>query len=363
MLWDVRRHKNCIVTMRVSIKGFKLLRPVARKTKCRVRILKKRGLPFLTNRYRRRKAFFAGAFLFILLIYVMTSFIWSIEITGNKELDGGHIEKALADNGIKPGVLKFGIDTEEAVTGLMSDIRELSWVSIVVRGTKVKVQLKERKLPPVVVPKDQPCDIVALKDGIIRQIIVTYGIEAVTEGDTVKKGQVLISGSVPIKNEKDSFKLVHAMGEVKARTWYEAGSPVRLEETEKVRTGNVHKNYSLVLFAKRLDLFHKKAGYEDFDSVEVRHKLKIGEDLIFPFELITETFYENRLVQARISEEEAKKTASDNAWKAVMEEMPPDTPIVKSNVSFTEDDETGMTAKVTVECLEEIGTVRVMGGN
>lgn len=363
MLWDIRRHKNNLVTMRVSVKGFKLLRPVARKTKCRVRIVKKRGLPFLSNRYRKRKAFFAGAFLFILLMYIMTSFIWSVEITGNKELESGYVEKALAENGIRPGVLKYGIDTKKAVAGLMTDIRELAWVSIDVRGTKVKVQLKERKPLPQMVAKDEPCNIVALKDGMIKQIIVTDGIEAVAEGDTVKKGQVLISGSIPVKNEKDAYRLVHAMGTVKARTWYETRCPVRLEEVEKVRTGNVMKNYSLVLFAKRLELFHKRVGYEDYDYVEVKQKLMIGEDLVFPFELVTDSFYENRLVKVKVSEDEAQKTASDTAWKAAMEEMPPDTPIIRSEVKIVEDEELGPVAKVTVECLEEIGTEQAIGGN
>lgn len=363
LLWDIRRHKNSIVTMRVSINGFKLLRPVARKTKCRVRILKKRGLPFLSNRYRKRKTFFAGAFLFILLMYVMTSFIWNVEITGNKELTVDFIEKVLADNGISTGTLKFGIDTEKAVTGMMTGIRELAWVSIDVKGTKVKVQIRERKPLPQMVPEDEPCDIVALRDGMIKQVIATNGIEAVVEGDTVKKGQVLISGSIPVKNEKDKYRLVHAMGTVKARTWYEALCPVKLEEIEKIRTGRIIKNYSLVLFTKKLDLFHKKISYEDFDNVEVRQKLKIGEDLVFPFELVVDTFYENSLVRAKISEDEARKTASDNAWKTVTGEMPPDTPIVKSNVSFIEDDELGTVAKVTIECLEDIGTTQMIGGN
>lgn len=363
LLWDIKRQKDCIVTMRVSIKGFKLLRPVARKTKCRVRILKKRGLPFISNRYRKRKAFFAGAFLFVLLIYVMTSFVWSVEITGNKELEAKIVEDALADNGIRPGVLKFGIDTEKAVTGMMTGIRELAWISIDVKGTKVKVQLRERKPLPQMVPKDEPCDVVAVKDGMIKQVIASEGIEAVKEGDTVKKGQILITGRIPVKNEKDKFRLVHAMGVVKARTWYEARCPVRFEETEKVRTGRVVKNYSLVLFTMKIDLFHKKAGFDDYDSIEIRQKLKIGDDLVFPFELETESFYENELVRTRISEDEARKNASDNAWKTVMEEMPPETPIIKSDMSIIEDDELGPVAKVTVECLEDIGITQAIGGN
>lgn len=349
--------------MKVSINGFKLLRPVVRKTKCRVRILKKRGLPFLSSRYRKRKTFLAGAFLFVLLMCTMTSFVWSIEISGNKNLTVEFVEKALAENGIKPGAPKLSINTEKAVTRLMTNVEELAWISIDIKGTKVKVQLRERKPLPQMVPKNEPCSIVAVKDGMIRQIVVTDGIEAVKEGDTVKKGQLLISGSIPIKNEETKFRLVHAMGSVSARTWYEAVCPVKLEEVTKVRTGRESRNYTVVLFAKKLELFHKKTSYEEYESTEVRHKLTIGENLVFPFEIVVDTRYENRLETRQISEEEAKTEAMENAWKTVMDEMPPETPIIKSDTAFVEDDELGMLARVTLECIEEIGTTQAIGGN
>ncbi|MGB4648964.1 MAG: sporulation protein YqfD, partial [Acetivibrionales bacterium] len=82
LLWNVRIQKEHRVTARMSISGFRLIRPVARKTGCRVRLLKKTGLPFVFNKYRRRKAFFAGAVLFFILLNVLASFIWSIEISG-----------------------------------------------------------------------------------------------------------------------------------------------------------------------------------------------------------------------------------------------------------------------------------------
>ena len=148
LLWDIMRHKSTILTMKVSINGFKLLRTVARKSKCRVRIVRKKGLPFLFNRYRRRKAFVEGAVVFVFVVYLMTSFIWNVEITGNKELETSYIESMLSSHGIRPGVLKYSIDTKKIVSDLMLGEEKLSWISIDVRGTKVKIQLRERVIPP-----------------------------------------------------------------------------------------------------------------------------------------------------------------------------------------------------------------------
>lgn len=363
LLWDVRVQKEQLVTMKLSINGFKLLRPIARKTKCRVRLLKKIGLPFIFNRYRRRKAFFAGAILFVVLIYAMTSFIWSVEITGNKELQTSQLENVLAQHGIRAGVLKYRINTDSAVTGMLLDMKDISWISIVVRGTKVKIELRERIMVPEIVPKNVPCDIVALKDGFIKQVIATEGVEAVGEGDTVKKGQVLISGKIPLKGEDNKFRLVHAMGTVSARTWYEEQVPVKLTEVQRLRTGKIINNNSLILFSWKMDILHKKNKFQNYATVEVKKKLSIGKDLVFPIEWVTVRFYEEKLVQASIKVEDAKEAAADNAYKKVMEQLPEGAMVIKKNVKFIEGEGSGLTAKVTLECIEDIGTSKQIGGN
>jgi len=265
-MWDVRMQSKRLVTMRMTIKGFRLVRPAARKSGCRVRLLKKTGMPFVFNRYRRRKAFFAGAVLFILLINLLASFIWSIEIVGNNELETSFIEGMLESNGIRTGALKYGINTDRAVERMMLEIDKLSWISIYIRGTKVKVELRERRDIPEIVPRHVPCDIVAQKDGIIKQVIAKEGIEAVGEGDTVKKGQVLISGSIPLKGPENENRLVHAMGIVNARTWYEEESPVVTDKTVRLKTGRVIRDSALILFSWKLDLFHRKNSFKYYTA-------------------------------------------------------------------------------------------------
>jgi similar to stage IV sporulation protein len=349
--------------MKLSINGFKLIRPIARKTKCKVRLLKKVGLPFILNRYRRRKAFFAGAILFAILIYAMTSFIWSVEIKGNKTLQTSRLETALAGNGISTGILKYRINTERAVTRMMLENKDISWISIAVKGTKVKVELRERAQIPEIIPKNVPCDIVAKKDGMIKQVIATEGVEAAGEGDTIKKGQVLISGKIPLKGEENKFRMVHAMGTVSARTWYEERVPVILTAVERLRTGKVIKDHALVLFSWKMDILHKKNKFQDYAFVEVRKKLSFGEDFVFPMEWVTKSYYEEKLVEATINEADAREAAADEAFKKVMKQLPEEAKVVKKNVKYIEDEDKGLIAEVTLECVEDIGTSKRIGGN
>ncbi len=362
-LWDVRVQGEKTRTMRMSIKGFKLIRSIARKAKCRVRLLKKAGLPFVFNKYRRRKAFFAGAALFFVLIMVLSSFIWSVEITGNKTLQSAELEEALARKGVRTGILKFRIDADSAVTGMMLDMEELAWISIVVRGTKVKVDVRERKEMPVVIARHIPCDVIAAKDGIIKQVIATGGIEAVNVGDTVQRGQVLISGNIPLKGEKAGYKLSHAMGSVSARTWYEEEVPVITSQIERLKTGKIINDHALMLFSWKLDILHKKNRFKTYSVSEIRKKLSIGEDLVFPIELVTVRYVEEKLVDAVINEQTAKETAAELAYKRAIAKVPDDAQIVKKNVRFTTDENGESFARVTIECIEDIGVSRQIGGN
>ncbi|HHW30545.1 MAG TPA: sporulation protein YqfD [Clostridiaceae bacterium] len=354
-LWDIKKHKGTSLIMKISIRGFRALRPIARKTKCRVSIIDKKGLPFMLNRYRRRKTFVAGAFIFIAVIYFLTSFIWEVEVSGNKELDQQYLLDRLSAVGVKPGVIKYGIDTDKVVNYLMHNIKELSWVSVSLRGTKVKVEVAERREIPELIDINTPCDIVAARDGIIKNIIVKNGVGVQKAGDTVVKGQVLISGLIPIRGTDGEVKPVHAMGSVIARTWYEENVKVSQQVIEKVRTGNYVDNIYISLIIKSFNLINREIKFENYDKIEIKKRVKLGEDIILPLEYVIERYYEEKDVIKEIDIEEAKELAAIEAEKNVLEKIPDNAKIVKSDLEYIDLEDGTTIARMTVECEEEIG--------
>ncbi len=361
-LWDIKRQNNSKMTLKVSIKGFKMIRPIAKKTRCRVGILKKRGLPFVLNKYRRRKAFAIGAVAFIVLFYVMTSFIWAIEITGNNKIDTQIILNKLADYGAKPGIFKYRINTHDIVNNMILDMNEFAWVGVSVKGTKIKVNVVERTKPPQLIPKNEPCNIVAYKDGVIQTIFAKSGQEEVKEGDTVTKGQILISGTVISPNKEVEPKQVHSTGTVMARTWYEERVVVSTRLREKVRTGQKKDNYTLVIFSKPIKLFHKDTPFNNYDKIEINKSLALG-DLVFPFELKIDRYYEDRVSEKKISLEVAKKNAVKEAEEKIFQNIPEGVQVLKKEIDYIETEDGTLEASVIVECLEDIGTTERIGGN
>ena len=81
-LWNLRPAKGAY-EMNIRVRDFRRLRPMVRKSRAKVRITQKRGVPFFIHKYRGRKLFFTGSVIAICLIFLLSSFIWRIQIDGN----------------------------------------------------------------------------------------------------------------------------------------------------------------------------------------------------------------------------------------------------------------------------------------
>jgi len=81
-LWNTKIRRSTHAEVNVGIKDFKRIKEVARKTQCRININAKCGVPFIMNRYRKRKIFGIFLVLIICLIYTQSMFVWNIQIEG-----------------------------------------------------------------------------------------------------------------------------------------------------------------------------------------------------------------------------------------------------------------------------------------
>ena len=122
------------------------------------------------------------------------------------------------------------------------------------------------------------------------------------------------SGTIPSKDEKKGSKLVHAMGTVIARTWYEEEAPVVLKQTERLRTGKEINDHSLILFSWKLDILQRKNKFRDYTVLESRKKLSLGE-YGFPHRVVTVKYMEEKLIEAVINEEDAKAQPYKQLYK------------------------------------------------
>lgn len=85
-LWQIKRKNNIVVETNILIKDFKKLKKIAKKTKTRIRIQRKDGVPFIVKKYKNRKVFIFLFFAVMISIFTLSRFIWNIEIFGNDKI-------------------------------------------------------------------------------------------------------------------------------------------------------------------------------------------------------------------------------------------------------------------------------------
>ena len=80
LIWNLKREKGVRLLLNIGIQDYYKAVNIAKKLKCRVKIVKKRGIPFIANKYRKRKIFLASIFIIIIAIYASSNYVWNIEI-------------------------------------------------------------------------------------------------------------------------------------------------------------------------------------------------------------------------------------------------------------------------------------------
>lgn len=227
------RRENAI-QMEIDAENFKKLRPLVRKTHVKIHILNRHGPAFFFYRHKRRWWFLLGMTVFAGMIYMLSLFVWQIDIDGNRKYTDALILQALAQMDVKTGCRKSEIDLPKIEEELRIMYNEITWVSASITGTKLQIELREgdlkisgssgggktgnvkrvenrennSKTQNGESETDLPANLVADEDAIITNLVVRRGTVAVRYGDEVKKGDVLIEGKVYIYNEDETLKKV-----------------------------------------------------------------------------------------------------------------------------------------------------------
>ena len=355
IIWNLKRDKNVKLELNVGISDVKKIAKIVRKTKCKMKIIKKKGLPFLFNRYKKRKIFF-GFLLFIIIVLSITSnFVWNIQIIqqGDEKIDTSSFYKDIEEAGLKIGIKKSGINTKEIINKIRIKRNDISWLGIEIKGTNVIVKVVKSTEKPEIIDEEDYCNIIANKPGIITKINAQNGSLAVKVGDTVNTGTTLINGWM--EGKYTGIRYVHARGEIQAKVWYEKNKKIAYKTTEKRKTENFEKKYTIKLNNFEINLSKKLPKFEIYDTITEEKKIKIFSDFYLPISIVKTTYNEEIEETKTYNVEEAKILGVEELEKELEQEIPDKEKIVNKIIN-TYEHEDGIDVHVTYEVLENIGT-------
>ena len=346
----------------ISVKGFKQLKPILRKTKTRLFILERFGLPFFLHRYRKRKMFFGGIVVCGAALYMMSLFIWNIEVQGNLHRTDSAVIKFLEDNHVYHGILKSKLDCVELEELLRSQYEDVIWASVKIQGTRLISDIQENLVTNQeevsAIPEDSPSNLIADKDAVVYSILTRQGTPLVEKGDKVIQGDILVEGRLPIYN--DSAELVNyqycsADADILGITTYLYEDSISMKYEDKVFTGEEKRVYQLRLFQKWIRLPFGKADFKAYDSITTEHPLRLGESFYLPMVFYKETMKEYEKVPKTYSTEEAKQLVQKTLDEFCEKLKQKGVQIIENNVIIVTEGNRCI-AKGDIQVIEAIGT-------
>ena len=174
-MWDVKQEGNK-VRFKTSIEAFKRMKPDLKKSRCRVKVVGKKGFPFIANRYKKRRLFVGGILIFVIMLWILSSFVWLVEAEGATRISSMDIIKCLEEKGYESGKLKNKMNLREAETYLLQHYPDIVWTGITYEGTRMVVRVAESVPKPEMSEKNEkPKMLVAKRDALITYIAVEKG--------------------------------------------------------------------------------------------------------------------------------------------------------------------------------------------
>ncbi|MDR0325293.1 MAG: sporulation protein YqfD [Oscillospiraceae bacterium] len=276
--------------------------------------LDRRGMSFFLERFKGRYALIAGLLVCLLALFVSNRYIWDFSVEGNVSLTNEEILQALRESGVLTGSRSSSVNIETVRNQMLLKLDKLIWLTVNVTGSHASVVVRERAEKPEIISRGTPVNVIAEKAGLVTRIDTLSGSAQVFPGDTVQRGQLLVSGLVD--SSQVGVRLVNARADVTARTWTELRAAVPTGAVGKKYTGRSKTRYALVLGGRRVNLYgNASQPYAMCDKISETSALRLPQNVVFPIALVKETYTEYEPVSYQMDE-----SVAEDALRHALEE-------------------------------------------
>ena len=192
-----------------------------------------------------------------LIFLTLTHMVFDIEVVHSNKDIRNLITEELKENGITKYTFKKSYqELNKIKEKILNDHPdEIEWLEIETQGTKYIVRVEEREIVRET-ENNNPRNIVAKKDAVIKKTIASKGDIVRNTDDYVKKGDIIVNGEIMLEDK--SMGKVKAEGKVYGEVWYVTKTQYPFVYYEEKETGNTKENYAIKFLNKDIELSLKK---------------------------------------------------------------------------------------------------------
>ena len=284
--WDAEKLGSLGLRLRLFYRNLYRFQCEARHAQAEILCIREHPGVWRLAALLRRPFLWAPVIAAVCLTLLLQNHIWYVTVSGNETVSTQEILQAASALGVHFGTKNSSISSQTVKNHLLNEVEGLQWAAVNCDGGRCELLVKERESAPELLDRRLPCDVVAAQDGTIVALSVLEGQALCTVGDTVREGQLLVSG---INDFTVHVQKTHAQAEIYARTWrkFAAVTP----ENCTVRCGNAGTSVCryLQLGSFRIKISGSSSIYTPgCDKIIKRNVLTLPGGIVFPIALIEE---------------------------------------------------------------------------
>lgn len=360
--WSPERPDEGTLLVTIPLTEEKRSKVLAKKAFCETERLQKGGLPFFLWNFRSRYALLAGMAFAFVGAAILSGFIMVVDVTGNSELSDSVILTELERAGFGVGSYGPWVEPRALSNQMLLRLPRLSFCAVNISGIRAEVVVREAPAIPEIEDRRQGADIVASADGIILDVDAVVGETLVKEGQSVLKGEILLSG-----NERhysgDGSGQVTAVTEVRAegKVWAQTRRVLRASVplTAAVK-GESQKEHILwgIHFLKKSVKFGSDSSIPPAgcDKIKTDYPLTLPGGLILPMGLEKTVWTERSLTTVEVERSSAEEFLRSRLEERLTALMGEDGEVLGSKTTFSQQNGL-LTAELEAACIEQIGVL------
>ena len=309
------------------------------------------GFGVMLKRAIRAKGAIAAILLVSLVFLIFGGVVWDVRFSSDGTVTNSSVSSQLRSLGFGIGTRWSTVDTSDIENKLLLSSDDISWISINRRGSVAYVEVIGKSKVDKPSENNGYTNVVASCDCVIEEISVSSGYAVVSVGDTVSKGDLLISGILPAES---GGGYCHAQGVVKGRLSANLSVSVDRNEVKKELISNSISEVSLQIFDFSVNIF-KRYGKVDnsCDIIKDIEELIVFGKYRLPIS-ITKTYaaeYEEH--NEYYTDAQIVRIATSRLNSLIKTELySSEVVAIKSYGSFTD---TGYTAYASITLLSDVG--------
>ena len=348
--------KNALA-FRFSVRrqDLKRLEALVQRIGCKLEVIRRQGVYWKLKALQKRPVLVWMVVVLAAVSIFLPTRILFVRVEGNQNLPSRKILSAAEISGIRFGASRKKVRREKMKNALLSQLPQLQWAGVNTSGCTAVISVRERT-------EEQKqrsiafSNLVATQDGYILSQTILGGTPMFTPGESVIKGQVLVSGYTDCGI---CLRAGRAEGEILAQTVREI-TAVTPSERQSIReiTDKKYK-ISLLIRKKRINLW-KDSGIWDAtcDRMYEEYYITLPGGFQLPFGWCVERYASRELTELTLAYGSLEKLLSGSAEAYLKNQMLSGT-IRKSGLTY-EEREGFLQMTGEFDCVEMIGFMQRM---